>query len=1446
MSNSLATQIISREEGFTSTPFWDYHQWTWGYGTNASPGNTNPNRNPGGSISEAQARAELQGRLSSYAAPVDALDGRYNWTPEERASLISFSYNLGPGKINQLTANGTRSKAEIADAMLLYNKAGGSVLDGLTNRRRRERAIFLGDDSVPENIESDNVGIQDGAEGQNSTSASDESSDYASAANLSDVWRMATDRGDFWDNELDDFELYTYNLEFFVVDEETAIKFLGNEYNLEDIVSDAWPGPTHKRVTVAMTGATAEFNLQDLNVESLGYGSGNNAKMSGHAVSLSFNIVQVGNTSLGDTLQNAAVLAGYASTLDAIWWMKIKFIGYMGNEAKIAPATKVLPFKLTDFRELQTTTDSRGTSSMLNGTIIQQKSFSGDVNLIDEAFSFEIKHDFTLKDTLDSFLEALNFSITNKNFAGDDKFVNTYTYEVSDEFNRFLSSKMNGIEANLSATNNQVERRIGGINIAMQAGQATPGLNIYNVVTDICNQSIDVKEELTRGTDTFTDMISITTTIIPKPGGSLNVLLNTRGHDVKYHIGIRRTPIVQNQNDLHIKVQNSSKMVNEILEKGRLRKCYYHQYTGLNDQILDLQVSLNKELQKTYVSPSDSFVYANFVSLAGGEPFELNDIAQRQFDILGTDSNRLAGEVDAQQRRLDSTRNELSELTDRLKEEFMDEVQSAGLLTEDVTELFSEDMNLEQLQAAMTEVDEDIASSILTAQRRQRLVEFQNLLASVEEQIAGSSQLLSGNEAEIQDLMMQAIGAQLSDQRSDALQSMSDNFELLGLDKSNSGFVLIEELDSDFVTNLSTAEFAGLVETMMENPTVFKRAVIGKLRDINRTTVLRSTNQEEIEVARQKYYEGLNVDISMQNITMTIKGDPFWLNNYITPDKAKSLFGDRATDDQYKNYTIDFSGQNYAMVITNKAAGTDEFDNVKIANLFISIYVVKNVTSSFSNGLFTQVLRMNKMPFPKDFTALNPTLDAQLELEEDSSSGEEAVFPSANGIPGQPQNNGENVGINDISTGGEGTANNNNVAVGTNTTTSNESSEGTQIPGISGEISNETNNILENPLFALEPLDVEFANGIGDGSIELNADEISVSSFNDSVPNISIPPGALTQTEVENLSPAFEDFSSSSTSPEVQTAIADSISSLVEEVTVGENSVPRVAVNQANKRFDFERKVQELEEIEQRMDEDFAFDAEAKQRDADQRADLARKVAIDALTQPNVEILDITLPDAPEDGKTYEIRSKEDSPYKPFVFTPLPQPDENSFLFDSESIKTTYAADPVDISIYSHRVEDVDTTKVTAEKVAQFMSATSIYDTILSTGDNSTFNITIAPDSIEPEATVRTIVDWSGLEPIEYTDADGERQVIENPVEYFGMYSNMIPGETYKWDDLQELNYPMTATDYGEIRLKVSELFPDITVGNFNNPDEKNTNGVMTLEVGGYGFIMTGDEEEEE
>ena len=54
---------------------------------------------------------------------------------------MSFAYNIG--SIDGLTAQGSRTRVEIAYMILAYNKAGGKVLAGLTKRRQEERTLFL-------------------------------------------------------------------------------------------------------------------------------------------------------------------------------------------------------------------------------------------------------------------------------------------------------------------------------------------------------------------------------------------------------------------------------------------------------------------------------------------------------------------------------------------------------------------------------------------------------------------------------------------------------------------------------------------------------------------------------------------------------------------------------------------------------------------------------------------------------------------------------------------------------------------------------------------------------------------------------------------------------------------------------------------------------------------------------------------------------------------------------------------------------------------------------------------------------------------------------------------------------------------------------------------------------------------------------------------------------
>lgn len=92
-------------------------------------------------ITKEDALTLLKKDIKRFETKVMKYNDCYKFTQNEFDSLVSFAYNVG--SIDQLTAKGTRTKKEIADAMLLYIKSGGKVLNGLRKRRNKERELFL-------------------------------------------------------------------------------------------------------------------------------------------------------------------------------------------------------------------------------------------------------------------------------------------------------------------------------------------------------------------------------------------------------------------------------------------------------------------------------------------------------------------------------------------------------------------------------------------------------------------------------------------------------------------------------------------------------------------------------------------------------------------------------------------------------------------------------------------------------------------------------------------------------------------------------------------------------------------------------------------------------------------------------------------------------------------------------------------------------------------------------------------------------------------------------------------------------------------------------------------------------------------------------------------------------------------------------------------------------
>ena len=86
-----------------------------------------------------QADEQLAKDLIKYENYVNSMHRDFN--QHEFDALCSFVYNCGIGSLTTLCKN--RTNKQISEALLLYNKAGGKVLAGLTKRRKAEQELYF-------------------------------------------------------------------------------------------------------------------------------------------------------------------------------------------------------------------------------------------------------------------------------------------------------------------------------------------------------------------------------------------------------------------------------------------------------------------------------------------------------------------------------------------------------------------------------------------------------------------------------------------------------------------------------------------------------------------------------------------------------------------------------------------------------------------------------------------------------------------------------------------------------------------------------------------------------------------------------------------------------------------------------------------------------------------------------------------------------------------------------------------------------------------------------------------------------------------------------------------------------------------------------------------------------------------------------------------------------
>ena len=153
-------KLLKLEEGFSVTPYWDYAQYTVGYGT-CCPSDMVEYYMANG-ITEEEAETLLRNYLTAMERDINKLIDQYSLVLSQNQfdALVLFSYNCGTGwtyetggAFHNAIRNGATGN-DLIRAFALWCSAGGQIKTFLLRRRLCEANLYLNNvysQSAPEN-----------------------------------------------------------------------------------------------------------------------------------------------------------------------------------------------------------------------------------------------------------------------------------------------------------------------------------------------------------------------------------------------------------------------------------------------------------------------------------------------------------------------------------------------------------------------------------------------------------------------------------------------------------------------------------------------------------------------------------------------------------------------------------------------------------------------------------------------------------------------------------------------------------------------------------------------------------------------------------------------------------------------------------------------------------------------------------------------------------------------------------------------------------------------------------------------------------------------------------------------------------------------------------------------------------------------------------------------
>jgi len=143
-TSDVGVDLITSFEGKRTNAYDDgVGVWTIGIGTTVYPNGVKVKQ--GDTCTLEQAKSYFKHDLAKFEKTVNE-SVTVPLSQNQFDALLSLTYNIGSGAFKGSTLLKRLNKGDCqgaADQFLVWNKAKGKVLDGLTRRRQAERALFL-------------------------------------------------------------------------------------------------------------------------------------------------------------------------------------------------------------------------------------------------------------------------------------------------------------------------------------------------------------------------------------------------------------------------------------------------------------------------------------------------------------------------------------------------------------------------------------------------------------------------------------------------------------------------------------------------------------------------------------------------------------------------------------------------------------------------------------------------------------------------------------------------------------------------------------------------------------------------------------------------------------------------------------------------------------------------------------------------------------------------------------------------------------------------------------------------------------------------------------------------------------------------------------------------------------------------------------------------------